>query len=181
MKKLIYTLALAFIANAAVASDLNFAITNETSGMSDGSVDMTITGGVAPYVYSWSGPSGFTASTEDISGLIAGTYTVTVTDLYCGVATTVVTVNMSTGIEETAGNLLTAFPNPGNELITITSSTRLDKANLRLVNVAGVVVMEEKNVSGTSVVFDVSKHAPGVYFVEINNQGTISRKSVIKK
>lgn len=181
MKKLLYTFALACSANAVFASDLNFAVTNETSGMSDGSVDMTITGGVAPFVYSWSGPGGFTASTEDISGLIAGTYTVTVTDLYCGVATTVVTVNMATGVEEASGNMLSIFPNPGNELITITSSTRMDKATMRLVNVAGVVVMEEKNVSGMSLVFDISKHSPGVYFVEINNQGTISRKKIVTK
>ncbi len=32
------------------------------------------------YTYAWTGPDSFTASTEDISGLKAGTYAVTVTD-----------------------------------------------------------------------------------------------------
>jgi hypothetical protein len=47
----------------------------------NGSVDLSVTGGTPPYEYNWTGPGGFTALTEDISGLYAGTYNVTVTDL----------------------------------------------------------------------------------------------------
>jgi hypothetical protein len=40
----------------------------------------TVTGGVPPYTYSWTGPSGFTATTECTGPIsVAGTYTVTVT------------------------------------------------------------------------------------------------------
>ena len=51
------------------------------NGSSDGVVNLTVTGGTSPYTYAWTKVgSGFTASTEDISGLAAGTYNVTVTD-----------------------------------------------------------------------------------------------------
>ncbi|HUW93234.1 MAG TPA: gliding motility-associated C-terminal domain-containing protein, partial [Bacteroidales bacterium] len=49
-------------------------------GRSDGWLQVTPLTGVAPYSYSWTGPAGFTALTESISGLAAGTYTVTITD-----------------------------------------------------------------------------------------------------
>lgn len=50
------------------------------NGVSDGEIDITVTGGEGPYSYEWSGPGGFNSSSEDITDLIAGNYTVTVTD-----------------------------------------------------------------------------------------------------
>lgn len=49
-------------------------------GAINGSVDLSPAGGTAPYLFAWTGPGGFTANTEDISLLEAGTYNVTITD-----------------------------------------------------------------------------------------------------
>lgn len=49
---------------------------NPTCGNSNGTASASVTGGVAPYYYLWS----TTANTQDINGLAAGTYTVTVSD-----------------------------------------------------------------------------------------------------
>jgi len=58
------------------------------AGMSDGSIDVTVGGGSPGYTIAWSGPGGFTASSEDITNLLAGTYTFTVTDTNgCTIAT----------------------------------------------------------------------------------------------
>ena len=59
------------------------------SGVADGSIDITVSGGAAPYNFSWS--TG--ATTEDITGLVAGTYTVVITDANNCVTTQSVTVN----------------------------------------------------------------------------------------
>jgi gliding motility-associated-like protein len=58
-------------------------VTNVTcNGGNNGSVGITAAGGTLPYSISWTGPDGFTASTEDISGLTAGVYDLTITDRY---------------------------------------------------------------------------------------------------
>lgn len=45
-------------------------------GVSDGQIDVTVSGGVSPYNYLWSNGS----TTQDLSGLDVGTYNLTVTD-----------------------------------------------------------------------------------------------------
>ncbi|MDT0691033.1 LamG-like jellyroll fold domain-containing protein [Salegentibacter sp. F188] len=49
-------------------------------GGSDGTIDITVSGGSGGFNFSWTGPNGYTSNSEDISGLSAGTYNLTVTD-----------------------------------------------------------------------------------------------------
>jgi len=51
------------------------------AGASDGAIDIAASGGTGDLGFSWTGPAGFAPTTqEDISGLAAGDYIVTVTD-----------------------------------------------------------------------------------------------------
>jgi len=70
-----------YFENCSIIEEDDFLITGvitdvTTYGGSDGSVDVTIVGGTGPYTYVWSNG----ATSEDITGVPAGTYTVTVTD-----------------------------------------------------------------------------------------------------
>ena len=68
------------IASCAAAT-LSSSITNiSCHGKNDGAIDLTASGGTSPLTYSWTkdADASFSASTEDISGLDAGTYNVTV-------------------------------------------------------------------------------------------------------
>jgi hypothetical protein len=59
----------------------SFAVTNVICfGASTGVINLTPSGGTGPYTFSWTGPNSFSAITEDISGLVAGIYSVTITD-----------------------------------------------------------------------------------------------------
>jgi gliding motility-associated-like protein len=74
-------------------TDLQISIANQTDpscvGGTDGSIDITPSGGVAPYTYEWDDLT----STEDRTGLAAGTYTITVTDNNNCTETETITLN----------------------------------------------------------------------------------------
>ncbi len=78
---------------------LSTSVTNATcNGGTNGSVTLTATGGTAPYTYSWSNG----ATTQNISSVAAGTYSVTVTTTTGGcVASTVATVGQPTAVAAT--------------------------------------------------------------------------------
>lgn len=62
-------------------------LTPELCGLSDGSIDLSVSGGTAPYDYLWSGGQ----ITEDLANIPAGTYTVVVTDAnHCTASTSAV-------------------------------------------------------------------------------------------
>lgn len=75
-----------FTGSATVPTEQSVRITsfdpvNFDQNTTNGAVNIAITGGVAPYKFSWAGPNNFTATTEDIANLgTAGQYCVTVTD-----------------------------------------------------------------------------------------------------
>ena len=54
------------------------------NGELNGAIDASITGGTGMFTYSWTGPNGFTSTSEDISGLKNGNYKITVTDVQSG-------------------------------------------------------------------------------------------------
>lgn len=65
-------------------------VTNSTcDGIDDGAIDLVMGGGAFPAAYFWTGPNGYASTTEDISNLPGGQYTVTVTSIDgCSVSAT---------------------------------------------------------------------------------------------
>jgi len=59
------------------------AATNVTcKGAANGSARLTVSGGIAPYTYAWSGPGNFTSTVQNLTALSGGTYSVAVTDAH---------------------------------------------------------------------------------------------------
>lgn len=57
------------------------------NGSSDGAINLSVTGGSAPFTYQWSGNGILNRTSQDIDGLTAGSYSVSVTS-YAGCKTT---------------------------------------------------------------------------------------------
>ncbi len=109
----------AIVTQPTSALSANATATNATCGVANGSINLTVTGGTVPYTFLWSN----NATTEDISGLIAGTYSVTVTDANGCITTTSATVSNTGGANVSVTgttNVLCFGQNTGSINITVT-------------------------------------------------------------
>ena len=95
------------------------------NGGNDGTITPTVSGGVAPYAYSWKDASAAEVSTSEVaSGLAAGDYTLTVTDANnCPMTSTAVTVPEASVITgtPTGTNLTTPISVDGKVTVTSTA------------------------------------------------------------
>ena len=74
-------------------------VTDENCGDATDAIDITVIGGVSPYSFAWSN----SASTEDISGLSAGTYDLVITDANgCNISLSAVVLNNTGTLAVTA-------------------------------------------------------------------------------
>ena len=145
MKKLIFILSFIAAGGSLFADDLTAVVTNTTIGSSIGEIDLSVTGGIAPYTYSWTGPGGFSATTEDLTGLSAGTYVVTVTDQYCGEAELTVVVGEDPVATDTPipSSSLKLYPNPFDQTFNMRFSSGIqEKAKVQVVDLLGNIVFE---------------------------------------
>jgi hypothetical protein len=89
----------------AVSASLDQVLDATCNGLSDGEILVSISGGTAPYAFSWSNG----VSSEDLAGLPAGQYSGTVTDANgCSITTPPITVNAPSVVAVTVDNVTDA-------------------------------------------------------------------------
>ncbi len=136
------------------------------SGAADGSVDLQLMGGVPPYSYQWSNGS----TTEDLTGLTGGVYTVTSTDAAgCTILLTVsilTTVGMHTLAVEYG---IRISPNPATNAVGVYFREK-EAAMVSLTDLAGRLLMTR--VGEESAFFlDTSKLGNGTYVLWVELPG----------
>ncbi|MFM7565649.1 MAG: S8 family serine peptidase [Flavobacteriales bacterium] len=144
-------------------------------GNFEGSIDLTIDGGTPGYSFEWSNG----ATSEDLTGLTAGSYEVFITDANgCQTSTNVEITNESSANTNALVDVyLNVYPNPSHGDVKI--SWKGMGAELLVVTQTGSQVLRKKvyNTQMTEV-FDL---APGVYTLKLIgvNGGTATKQLVI--
>lgn len=157
-------------------------ITDENLG-NDGAINITVAGGTPNYAFAWTGPNGFSATTEDISGLVAGVYGVTVTDGN-GCITTLsnIVVLGTSSLNEMEDDLFVVYPNPTNGIVNVVlTNPNSNDISVQVTDLAGRIIYRS-NLEEMSFNIDLSTAADGTYFLHVvSNQKRTTQPIVLKK
>ena len=128
-------------------------------------------GGQSPYTFSWSGPSGFSASTQDIEGLTEkGDYIVTVTDNNGCSEVQLFVVDGNLAVEDIAISMLKVYPNPAADFVNIDLATA-GTYDMVITSIKGDVVMQNAiNANAGINTIDVSELASGSYLIKLTDE-----------
>ena len=132
---------------------------------------INVSGGQSPYTFSWSGPNGFSASTQDIEGLLEkGDYIVTVTDNNGCSEVQVFTVDGNLSVEDLAISTLKVYPNPAADFVNI-DLANAGAYNMVITSIKGDVVMTSAIIANAGVnTIDVSELASGSYIIKMTDE-----------
>jgi hypothetical protein len=139
----------------------------QTNPPNGAAVVTTISGGTGPFGYQWD-----IGSTEQaIAGLLAGTYTVTVTDQNGCEAVAEVVVDLMVGTGEVAGEAMLIYPNPAVDWVQITCSEPVDGNWVTLSDASGRVLRSVALARGSeAVMLDLRGLPAGAYWVMVRNR-----------
>jgi hypothetical protein len=154
---------------------------DETFG-NDGSVNLSITGGVAPFTFDWDNDgTGDNNDNNDLYGVGDGTYTVTMTD-GTGCSVTASAIVGPLGLEDLSGIEFSIQPNPSNGIfqVVLANNTDLTNVTFEIINASGQKIMNKKITSNT-VDVNISNYGAGFYFLKmISEKGTSTRSIILK-
>jgi hypothetical protein len=155
-------------------------VTNASCGSCpNGTVQAIVSCGAAPFNYLWS-PGGQT--TQSVSGLLPGCYTVTVTDATLENVSSEACVTFSTKLnEKTLTSGLSIYPNPSNGIFNLLSETILNKLDIVVVNLLGQTVISETANHTNQIIIDLGKASKGIYYAKVtSNEGTKLFKLILE-
>jgi len=159
-------------------------VTTETAG-NDGAIDITVSGGLAPYTFLWSNGE----TTEDITGLVGGVYNVTITDGFACSSTQSFTVGskVEVGIASYTKDFdYNIYPNPFTNSTTIEFTLeRAQRVSIDIFNLLGKrVYTQDKGILSAGehkVIVNGAYLNNGVYFVDMKIDGFSYIRKVVHR
>ncbi|HSH67210.1 MAG TPA: gliding motility-associated C-terminal domain-containing protein, partial [Bacteroidia bacterium] len=146
-------------------------VTNAScNSIPDGAIDVTVNGGTTPYIFQWSG--GSTSTTEDLTNILSGSYTITVTDQHgCRIKDTSI-VSATQSVIANAGKD-TTFCQASSFMLNAGNS--VNGINYKWFQLPGNIL-----VGNSTTVTVIPPTGATSYYVEVDNgTGCISNDTVI--
>ncbi|MBK9016463.1 MAG: T9SS type A sorting domain-containing protein [Saprospiraceae bacterium] len=156
-----------------------------SGGQSNGSIEVSASGGVLPYQYNWTNSAGVEIGEQPaIWGLPAGTYNLLLTDANgCKLLTTYTIESVSKTKDHDLENRIQLFPNPTSGQVTLLlENPTVSYLSVEVFDALGKRVASHPKVEIVhgSGGLDFSGYAPGYYLVRmvIGDQAVVKRLAV---
>ena len=135
--------------------------TDELLG-ADGTASVNVSGGTTPYTYNWT--SGWTGATE--TGLVAGVYTVNITDANGCLEVVEVTVGSQVGLTSINNNMsLLIYPNPAHASVELKNSGSQIPNEIQVFSIDGKLIQVLSFNTTETITIDVSSWSNGSYIL----------------
>ncbi len=156
--------------------DVELIVTASSTSSATGSIAATIANGTPPYTFHWSNGD----STATISNLPAGYYSVTITDdQHCSFTDSALVGLVGIDETENIAQQIKIIPNPVHEYGAVSfGKLKYRKLESFATDVSGKIVDLNSTKIGNTLFFDVKKLAPGIYFLQLKIDDSIS---IVKK
>lgn len=152
-------------------------VTPEVFG-DDGSIDITVTGGLPPYSFDWDNDgTGDFDDLEDLSGLSEGIYSVVILDEEGCSGNDIIEVNSSQANLESdiTQAILVISPNPTSDFITIQFEGEFVYS---LVSINGKLMTTGVGFDQTKL--NLTQYSKGIYFIQFNSDTVNQTVKVVK-
>ncbi len=122
------------------------------------------------------------ATDQSFSPEAVGTYAVTLTSGDCSYTTDCIVFEAGNKINELVGPpAVTVYPNPADNVLYVETITLLKGASITVRDITGRAVIQQLGVSGSEIRMDVSNLAPGIYLLDIIEDGLYYRFKWVKE
>ncbi len=156
--------------------------TPSVNNQSNGSIDITVSGGTAPYTFLWTNSAGqLIGTTEDINNLAAGFYAIKITDVHGCTFFNAIEVKAVTGATEPAWLAgISIQPNPTNGIARIVfDAPPTEKVQISVTDAGGKIWWTHTS-SNQQVDLDCTPLPAGLYWVVFSTaRGFGGRKLVV--
>ena len=146
------------------ALEVNLEVTQPAPDQ-EGEIDLTVTGGTAPYTYTWNNGE----TSEDLWNLAPGFYEVTVIDVNgCDVITSTIVEEINVaGIDNIDGELqVSVYPNPTSDFATVAWNNEAVNT-IQILNANGQVV--QSAMVDMQLSYKVEDLNAGMYFINLSD------------
>ena len=142
-----------------------------------GAIYLTVLNGTQPYTYAWSNGD----TIEDLTDLLNGAYTVTVTDASNCTSTMTINVPIWISVDELkVEETFEIYPNPSSGIINFRSLMLNGDARISVFNLQGAKVYETINVIHSETYsLDLSDFSSGIYTVVISEGEQYQVKKIV--